>query len=100
MQQPPTFTLDGFLERISHGQQVAADYVRVESEPDENIPGRTRWALNGATKGAVERRMALILEEAADAGGRGRFVGPGKTSEGLYGALGETIIPVMVEAAE
>jgi hypothetical protein len=99
MQHPSPFTLDGFLNQLARGQEVASDYVRVDSESDPRTPGRTAYRLTGATKGAVERKAALILQDAADAGGRGRFLETGRV-DGVYGALGETIVPNAAEAGQ
>lgn len=90
-----------FLDRLLVGQQLAANTsVNVESEADPKVVGRTAYRLTGPVKALVAQRAGRILEEASDAGGRGRFIGPHRIDGGLYGALGETIIPIMAEAAE
>lgn len=97
--QPPTFTLDGFLERIHASQQVAANAaVQVESEADPKVVGRTGYRLTGATRAVVAVRSARILEEAEQEGGYGEFVGPVPVEGGLYASLGYTVIPVMAAA--
>lgn len=100
MQHAPTFTLDGFLDRVHRSQQVAANYVQVESEPDPKVVGRTAYRLTGATRAAVALRSARVLEEAERDGGHGEFIGPVPIGGGLYRSLGYTIVSAMTEAAE
>jgi len=100
MQQAPTFTLDGFLDRVHRSQQVAANYVQIESEADPKVVGRTAHRLTGSTRSAIALRSARILEEAERDGGYGEFLGPVSIGGGLYRSLGYTIVSAVNEAAE
>lgn len=90
-----------FLDRLIEGQRRASNYVQIESEADTKVVGRTGYRLIGANRLAVEGKSEEILSEAAERGGWGQFTRAGRIDGGLYGALGETIVPATtMQAAE
>lgn len=73
--------------------------AQVEAEADPRTPGRTAYRITAATRRAVQGAIDARMIEAEDAGGFAKFIGPHPVDGGVFGALGEIIIPQKQAAA-
>ena len=68
-------------------------YVAVEAVDDPEMPGRTAYRVESLRREHAQARIGELCEQAADQGGYANFVGPHRTREGTYLALGEAVVP-------